>query len=185
MRQYILRWLGAGLALWALVLGVGAAQAHATVVIEGYAVEYGWLAEPPLAGQPNAIILNLTAANPTDTAPLDERVSGLNFMVAYGDQTRTLALQAAPGGLPGQYILPLTPSLPGVYTLSIQGRLEGRLGLVAVDVAVTPEEVLPLAAVAFPRLPAPANNEGWALGLSAAALVLAGAALGVSLWRKR
>ncbi len=165
--------------------GAGLAHAHATITVEAYTLEYGWLVEPPVAGQPNAIILNLTAANPADTAPLELRVGGLTAAVIYGDQRRTLALQAAPGGQPGEYILPLTPSLPGVYTLELVGVIEGRLGLAVVDELVTPEEVLPLAEVAFPRVAEAAGNDGWAMGLSVVALMLAAAALGVSLWRKR
>lgn len=179
------RFLSFGLALAVWLAGAGLARAHSVILIEGYAVEYGWLAEPPVAGQPNALILNISAANPADAAPLDLRVGGLTAVVRYGDQQRALTLQAAPGGAPGEYVLPLTPALPGVYTLQLSGVIEGRLGLAAVTASVTPEEVLPLAEVAFPRVPAATSADPLPVGVSVAALGVALAALGVSLWRKR
>lgn len=56
------------LGLAAMLLVVLAARphlafAHEGIVVGDYTLEYGWLSEPPIAGQPNAIVLNVIGAD--------------------------------------------------------------------------------------------------------------------------
>ena len=51
--------LGAALLL-ALALAPALVFAHETIQVNGYDVEYGWLNEPVIVGQPNAIVLNIS-----------------------------------------------------------------------------------------------------------------------------
>ena len=46
-----------------LLLPASSVSAHTSFPTGPYIVEIGWLNEPPVAGQPNAIVVNLSAAN--------------------------------------------------------------------------------------------------------------------------
>jgi hypothetical protein len=54
------------LLLFALVLIPLAVSAHETVTAGDYAIEYGWLVEPAVAGQPNAIVINVGNAGASE-----------------------------------------------------------------------------------------------------------------------
>jgi|GEM_PF-1735917 len=81
MPHTLLRLSGA-LLLIGLLLSPLAVSAHESTPVGEYEVEYGWLNEPPIAGQPNAIVINIlgtktedamhhTAATISLIAPLD------------------------------------------------------------------------------------------------------------------
>ena len=58
MSRLTLRVLSALILLAALCLPL-AVSAHETVTAGDYEIEYGWLNEPPVAGQPNAVVINI------------------------------------------------------------------------------------------------------------------------------
>lgn len=64
MSRNIVRITGA-LVLLALLISPLAALAHEEVTTGNYVIEYGWLNEPPVAGQPNSIVINI-GAKPAD-----------------------------------------------------------------------------------------------------------------------
>ncbi|HEY3345391.1 MAG TPA: hypothetical protein VGJ97_10705 [Anaerolineaceae bacterium] len=117
--------------------------AHQTVTVGDYAVEYGWVNEPAVAGQPNAVVINVTSPNSPDAA-ID--VSGLKVQAVYGGQDKLLALQPLGENTPGQYIAPITPTRPGKYTI----HLGGSIGATAFNTDVQPEEVQTADVVQFP-----------------------------------
>ena len=51
------------LALILLTFGVRIASAHTTVKSGPYAIEIGWVSEPPIIGQMNAIVVNISTTN--------------------------------------------------------------------------------------------------------------------------
>ena len=71
----------------------GLARAHGEAAVGDYQLEYGWVSEPPVVGQTNAIMLNLTKDGAAPQSAAD--VSGIKVTVAYGGQTKTLELQPA------------------------------------------------------------------------------------------
>jgi hypothetical protein len=137
------------LSVLALVLVVGifalprTVLAHQTVTVGDYAVEYGWVNEPAVAGQPNAVVINVTAPKSPDAA-VD--VSGLTVQAVYGGQNKLLALQPLGENTPGQYIAPMTPTRPGKYTI----HLGGTIGATTFNTDVQPEEVQTADVVQFP-----------------------------------
>jgi hypothetical protein len=64
MSLKIVRGLVVGALLAAGLAVSGPARAHDTVIAGEYEIEFGWLAEPPVVGHANAIVLNISAANP-------------------------------------------------------------------------------------------------------------------------
>ena len=104
-------------------------------------------------------------------------------------RTRPSALEPLSEDTPGEYIAPLTPTIPGKYTV----RLGGQLGGAPVSAEVQPEEVLTADVVQFPRLEggedagagSPAFGlAGW-LGLAGVVLGLAGTGLALAALRRK
>jgi len=149
-------------------------SAHQTVTVGPYDVEIGWSSEPPIIGQMNAIIMNLSTSDGTAKSITDS-ISNLTLTVSYGGQTKTLTLQPLGEDTPGQYIAPILPTIPGLYTVD----LNGMLGTTAIKVEVQPEEVQSGEAVQFPQVNTSTNRGGfsWAEGISIAALVISLVAL--------
>jgi hypothetical protein len=65
MARTLLHLVGA-LTLISLLLAPLTVAAHQSTPAGDYEVEYGWLNEPPIAGQPNAIVINLLEAQAED-----------------------------------------------------------------------------------------------------------------------
>lgn len=130
-------------ALLLVIFTFGTALAHESVHVGNYEVEIGWLNEPAVAGQRNAIVVNV--ADGAD-ATRDVDVSKLVVNIAYGDQTKTLTLQPLSEEAKNQYIAPILPTIPGKYTI----QLRGKLGETDVSTDVEPEEVLAADTISFP-----------------------------------
>ena len=157
------------------------AFAHESITVSDYVVEYGWLSEPAIVGQPNAVVINITPANLAagDTPP-EIDISGLQIQVVYGPQSKILTLQPLGENTPGQFIAPITPMIPGKYTI----HLGGSIGGTAFNNDVQPEEVQTADVVQFPADPAPAKTTsglglaGW-LGIAGSVLGVLGTILGI------
>jgi len=166
-----------------LLLSVQSALAHTTVTAGPYDIEIGWVSEPPIVGQMNAIVVNISDHDSGKASEAD--VSGLTVAVSYGGQSKVLTLQPLGEDTPGQYVAPILPTVAGKYTVDVTGKLVDT----DVKVEVQPEEVQPAEAVQFPNPAAPQaqNSEGTNLTnwLAVAGLVLGLAALIVALFALR
>ncbi len=152
------------------------ASAHQTVTIGEYDVEYGWYSEPAVAGQPNAVVLNLNLTGAK--GPTDVDTAGLKVEVRFGGQSKVLTLQPLGEDTPGQFLAPITPMRPGTYTI----HLSGQIGKTTFNNDVAPEEVQTADLVQFPVQQAatadPLGMAGW-LGILGIILGLGGILLGV------
>jgi hypothetical protein len=165
----------------ATVLNFQQVLAHESITVGDYTVEIGWLNEPVVAGQQNAIVVNVSTTG--DEQPVED-VSGLTVMISYGGQNKDLALQPLGEDSPGQFAAPILPTIAGQYTI----QLGGVLGETVVDVEVEPEEVQSASTLQFPSLqPAPqssGNEMGDWLTWLAVLLGLIGIGLGVTALRR-
>ena len=172
-----------------LLLPASAASAHTSFPAGPYTVEIGWLNEPPVAGQPNAIVVNLSAANQaSSSAPVKLDYSGLTLQVAYGGQSKLLTLQPQSEDTPYNLMGVMTPAVMGKYTVTVNGKLGGDLGSTPVSITMQPEEVVGLDTVQFPNLAqgqaSQSSASGWMPVAGLAAGIL-GIVLGViALMRK-
>jgi len=120
------------------------------------------------------------------STPSSDSVSGLVVTVSYGGQSKILTLQPLGEDTTGQYVAPILPTIPGLYTVDVTGTL----GKTAVKVEVQPEEVQATDTVQFPNPTASQSQQGPALGitgwLAIAGLVfgLAGLVVALLAWRK-
>jgi len=120
------------------------ASAHTTIHVGSYDVEVGWVDEPPIVGQRNAVVVNVSNTTSTD-AVVD--ISKLTVSVNYGGQTKTLTLQPLSEDTTNQYIGPILPLVAGQYTVQLRGQLDST----NISSDVQPEEVVPSDTLAFPN----------------------------------
>jgi len=149
------------------------ASAHETITVGDYDVEYGWVNEPAIVGQPNAVVINIsTHAASSEASPID--TSALTIQAMYGGQTKVLALQPLGEDTPGQFIAPMTPMRAGKYTI----HLGGNIGSTAFNTDVVPEEIMTADVVQFPADASPAAGASSPSGGSASWPGIAGLVLG-------
>jgi hypothetical protein len=145
------------LCLVALVLRFQQVLAHEEITVGDYTLEVGWLSEPPVVGQQNAIVVNVSTTG--DGQPF-ENVSALTVTISYGGQDKTLMLQPLGEDTPGQFVAPILPTVPGQYAIE----LGGTLGDTTVDVEVEPEEVQSADILQFPSMES--SNESVSAGVA-------------------
>lgn len=163
---------------------LGTVSAHTTVTSGLYDIEIGWVNEPPIIGQMNAIVVNISDHASGAASKAD--VSGLTVTVSYGGQSKILTLQPLGEDTTGQYVAPILPTIPGLYTVDVTGKLADT----DVKVEVQPEEVQAADTVQFPNPEASQTQGGASFGLTGwlaiAGLVfgLAGLVVALLAWRK-
>ena len=118
--------------------------AHEEITIGDYKIKYGWKNEPPIAGEPNAVALDIVNSKDAN-AKID--VTELKVEVLYGGETKTLFLKPV-SGQAGKFQAQMTPTRAGQYTI----RLSGKIGSTEVKADFKPEEVDPADTVLFPRV---------------------------------
>jgi hypothetical protein len=150
-------WSASLFVLMALFLNVQPALAHESITVGDYTLEVGWLSEPPVVGQHNAIVVNVTTG---DEQPVED-VSSLTLAISYGGQQKTLALAPVDEHSPGQYLAPILPTVAGEYSVIFGGML----GDTAVEAETHVEEVQPADTLAFPSVDS-APSETTAFGMT-------------------
>ena len=141
-----LLWLVGILVSLALILNVQPALAHESITVGDYTLEVGWLSEPPVVGQHNAIVVNVTTG---EEQPVED-ISSLTLTISYGGQQKTLTLEPVDEHSPGQYMAPILPTVAGEYSVIFGGML----GDTAVDAETHVEEVQTADTLAFPNVEA-------------------------------
>jgi hypothetical protein len=178
MKKKIL-WSAGIFAVLALLLNVQSALAHESITVGDYTLVVGWLNEPPVVGQHNAIVVEVATAS--DEQPVED-VSSLTLKVSYGGQEKELTLEPLDEHSPGQYMAAILPTVPGEYSVIFGGTL----GETAVDAETHVEEVQPADTLAFPSV-ASTENVGFGLTewLAIAGFTSGVAALILSLLNRR
>ncbi|MCP4361174.1 MAG: hypothetical protein GY796_24465 [Chloroflexi bacterium] len=124
-----------------LIAASQTAYAHERVEIGPYVVVVGWLNEPPIIGERNALTVEITEN--------EEAVVGaeanLDAELVFGPETFRANLN--PTTTPGFYTVDIFPTIRGQYAV----HLFGKLGETDVDVAIEPEEVFPASRIQFPE----------------------------------
>lgn len=166
--------------LIAILLNYQSALAHVNVTVGDYDFEIGWVEEPPIVGQMNAILVNVVH---TSGEPVED-VSSLTVTISYGGQSKMLTLQPQGEDTPGQFMAPILTTLPGQYTVI----LGGKLGDTEISAEVEPEEVSSADTLQFPSVQAEGQSTtsgvtAWLIWLSLL-IGLVGVGLGVTALRK-
>jgi len=148
-------WFASLIVLMGLVLNPQKVFAHEDVTVGDYDFEIGWIEEPPIAGQQNAILVNVVNTSAGEPQPVED-VSSLTVMVSYGGQSKVLTLQPQGEDTPGEFMGPILPTIAGQYTVI----LGGRLGDTDISAEVEPEEVSPADTLQFPSLASTEQRTG-------------------------
>ena len=120
MARTLLRTMSA-LLLFGWLLVPLTASAHERVMVGKYELEIGWLIEPVLLGETNAVFLSVTN---TETEEPGEGLSDLQVAITTGGETRDLELRALGEDAPGQYAADFIPTVRGAYTVKLTGKIE-------------------------------------------------------------
>jgi hypothetical protein len=124
------------------------ALAHTTVKQGDVQIEAGWGTEPPLVGQLNTVILEVTRIS--DGKPITNALAQADISVTKGATAKPLDFQ--PQEEPGLYAATILPTQTGQISLVIKGTIGGQ----AFDQAVKIEDAEDTARFNFP----PASNGG-------------------------
>ncbi|MGI0021102.1 MAG: hypothetical protein ACREAY_11590 [Nitrososphaera sp.] len=112
--------LALGLALLPLLFAVLPAYAHSEIEQGDVTIVAGWAVEPPLQGQANAIVLEVTqggdpATNAFENAEVTIRKGGISKV-----------LDIKPGEEAGAYSADIIPTQLGQYSIEIKGDVAGQ-----------------------------------------------------------
>jgi hypothetical protein len=133
------------LAIIALLINFQRALAHESITVGDYTLVVGWLNEPPVVGQHNAVVVEVSTT--ADEQPVED-VSSLTLTVSYGGQEKSLTLEPVDEHSPGQYMAPILPTVAGEYSVVFGGTL----GDTPVQAETHVEEVQPAETLAFPNV---------------------------------
>ncbi|MEO7840767.1 MAG: hypothetical protein ABIU06_15600, partial [Anaerolineales bacterium] len=136
------------LALITLLTIYQTALAHESITVGDYELEIGWVEEPPIVGQQNAILVIVSDASGGEAQPVED-VSSLTVTVSYGGQSKELTLEPLGEDAPGQYEVAILPTVAGQYIISFNGQLGDTP---FIDTHVEPEEVGTTDAIQFPSV---------------------------------
>jgi hypothetical protein len=99
--------------------------AHISKSFGNTTIEAGWLSEPPLAGDLNSIVLQVSRGTSGEQTPVANALANLTLSVKSGTITKVLDFQPSPttdGGYEGMVL----PTRVGPYSLVLQGDVKGQ-----------------------------------------------------------
>ena len=99
--------------------------AHISKTFGNTTIEAGWLSEPPLAGDLNSIVLQVSREGSGEQTPVANALANLTLSVKSGTITKVLDFQPSPttdGGYEGMVL----PTRVGPYSLVLQGDVKGQ-----------------------------------------------------------
>lgn len=124
------------------------ALAHVEMISGDVKIVAGWVDEPPLVGQVNGIVLEISRVS--DGQPITNAIAQLDVSIKKGTPTRTLDFQ--PQEEPGVYVAKILPTQTGQYAVVMRGTVVGQ----AIDGQIEIEDVEDTARFNFP--PASTND---------------------------
>ncbi len=122
-------------------VGLRSALAHERVELGPYVVVVGWVKEPAIVGERNALFLQITE----NGEPVEGVAATLDAQIQYGG--RTFRSNLVPYLSPGEYTIEIFPTVRGQYSVRLFGAIED----LEVDELVDPEEVFPASRLQFPE----------------------------------
>lgn len=130
------------LALAVLLLMVSrGVYAHTNITAGNVEIVVGWLNEPPVVGERNAIYFEFIR----DGKPYAVDLSNLNIEVRYGNAKKSVEIEPLEDRV-GAYIYPIIPTRTGTYSVYMKGSVAGN----PVDGSVLIEDVEGKGRIAFP-----------------------------------
>ena len=134
------------LALSIMIISIATpAFAHETINLEKYEIEIGWLEEPPLVGQQNAIVFSFTTDEGQGVSTgVTNAFKDLTATIKSGSVSKDLDILS--DSKPGHYYSKIIPTQTGPLTIQLKGTLNG----IQVNESVQIEDVENINVIAFP-----------------------------------
>lgn len=129
------------LSLPMLLLIARPALAHTRVEVGPYVIVVGWEHEPVVAGERNAVTVEVHEGE----TPVDGLEGTVDAALNYAG--RTFLANLEPTSTPGLYHIEILPTVRGQYELV----LTGTIAEMTLNEVIEPEEVLPAAVLEFPE----------------------------------
>jgi hypothetical protein len=107
-----------------LVVAAGLASAHEKRTVGSYTMFVGFLSEPAIVEQPNAVDVWVQQGPDASPTPVPGLAGTLKADVKFGGQTRTVALEESDDN-PGEYTGSFIPTAEGPYTFRVYGTING------------------------------------------------------------
>lgn len=120
---------------------VGLVNAHTRVEIGPYVIIVGWLEEPVIVGERNAIIVEISE----NDIPVQNVEATLDLELLYAGQSFRSNIN--PTETAGFYTAQVFPTVRGQYSVRLFGDING----LEIDEIITPEEVFPASRIQFPE----------------------------------
>ena len=105
-----------------MVLAFGLASAHEKRTVGQYTMYVGFLNEPAIVEQPNAVDMRVQQGDSANPTPVSGLAGTLKADVKFGSQTTTVALEESDEN-PGEYTGSFIPTAEGPYTFRIYGTI--------------------------------------------------------------
>lgn len=99
--------------------------AHISKTFGNTTIDAGWLSEPPLAGDLNSIVLQVSRGPSGEQTPVANALANLTLSVKSGTITKVLDFQPSPT-TDGGYESVILPTRLGPYSLVLQGDIKGQ-----------------------------------------------------------
>lgn len=130
-----------------LLLSTSVVSAHTRIEVDDYAVIVGWVEEPAIAGERNAILVEVRriSENSEVEQPVEGVEATLDVELIYAGSNFRVNLN--PTDEPGVYSAELFPTVRGQYSVRLFGSIED----VEINETVMPEEVFPASRLQFPE----------------------------------
>lgn len=119
------------------------ALAHTRVEVGPYVIIVGWLEEPVIVNERNALVIEVTE----DDRPVTGLEGTLNATIIYAG--RTYSGNLTPTEEEGLYTVEILPTRRGQFSVQLTGSIEE----MEIDETVDPEEVLTARVLQFPEVP--------------------------------
>ena len=138
-----LKYLFSLLALLMIVaISATTVYAHSRVEVGPYLLILGWVEEPVIVGERNALLLEVSEGD----APVTGLEGTVEIEIVYGGRTFIGNIQ--PSGNAGIYHIPLFPTVRGQYEVQLSGAIQDT----PLDITMQPEEVLSASTLQFPQV---------------------------------
>lgn len=99
--------------------------AHISKTFGNTTIEAGWISEPPLVGDLNSIVLQVSSGASGEQTPVANALANLTVSVKSGTITKVLDFQPSPT-TDGGYESVILPTRVGPYSLVLQGDIKGQ-----------------------------------------------------------
>lgn len=137
--------LAAALCTVMIISAIGMVNAHKTTIVGNYQIEVGWMEEPPLAGQKNAITFSIQVDEGGGvSSPVTNAFRDLTANIKSGSLTKSLDVLS--DVKPGHYYAKIIPTKVGTLTVELKGKIKDT----QIDEQINIEDVENIDLLAFP-----------------------------------